>query len=163
MNLNAFIIVLLGVAACAANEAEKPPAATPKTEPSPATDTRGAEPATKTTPVPPATPETPKTEPKEPASEHPSDVHGPSTRNDPTPEDQGNAASDLAITQRIRKAVVSDSSLSFNAKNVKIITEEGAVTLRGDVKSEAERYAIERYAHQAAEKHAVHNELAVRE
>jgi hyperosmotically inducible protein len=59
-----------------------------------------------------------------------------------TPADQGEGDSDLEITQNIRKAVMDDDSLSFTAKNVKIITQDGKVTLRGPVKSAQERTAI---------------------
>jgi hyperosmotically inducible protein len=61
----------------------------------------------------------------------------------PTAMDQGSSESDRKITRDIRQAVMSDSSLSFTAKNVKIITLDGRVTLRGPVKSAAERTAIE--------------------
>ena len=60
-----------------------------------------------------------------------------------TPMDQGPSAADRKITRDIRQAVMNDSSLSFIAKNVKIITINGKVTLRGPVKTEAERTAIE--------------------
>jgi hyperosmotically inducible protein len=60
-----------------------------------------------------------------------------------TPMDQGPSAADRKITRDIRQAVMNDSSLSFTAKNVKIITIDGKVTLRGPVKTEAERSAIE--------------------
>lgn len=59
-----------------------------------------------------------------------------------TPMDQGNSAADLDMTQKIRQAVVADDSLSSNAKNVKIITRDGAVTLRGPVKDEAEKARV---------------------
>ena len=52
-----------------------------------------------------------------------------------TPLDQGNDKRDLEITQQIRKSVMDDSTLSFTAKNVKIITKDGHVTLRGPVPS----------------------------
>jgi len=66
-----------------------------------------------------------------------------------TPMDQGSSASDRAITQQIRKDLMNDKSLSFTAKNVKVITIDGKVTLRGAVKSEAERTAIEAAARRA--------------
>ena len=50
-----------------------------------------------------------------------------------TPLDQGNDPADLDTTQAIRKALMADSELSTNAKNVKIITNQGVVTLRGPV------------------------------
>jgi hyperosmotically inducible protein len=60
-----------------------------------------------------------------------------------TPKDQGPSDADRKITRDIRQAVMNDSALSFTAKNVKIITIDGKVTLRGPVKTEAERSAIE--------------------
>lgn len=59
-----------------------------------------------------------------------------------TPGDQG-TGKDREITAAVRRAVVSDGSLSFNAKNIKIITTGGKVTLRGPVKSDAEKTTIE--------------------
>jgi len=66
-----------------------------------------------------------------------------------TPMDQGSSASDRKLTQQIRQELMKDKSLSFTAKNVKIITVDGKVTLRGPVKSEAERSAIEAAARRA--------------
>jgi len=59
-----------------------------------------------------------------------------------TPTDQGEKEGDLAITQKIRQGVVKDDALSMTAKNVKIITVDGVVTLRGPVKSEKEKTDI---------------------
>ena len=67
-----------------------------------------------------------------------------------TPTDQGGSEGDRKITQRIRQAVMRDDSLSFTAKNVKIITIDGKVTLRGPVKSQQERAAIGAAAKQVA-------------
>lgn len=55
-----------------------------------------------------------------------------------TPANQSETESDRTITQKIRKAVVADDSLSTNAKNIKIITINGVVTLRGPVASQQE-------------------------
>jgi osmotically-inducible protein OsmY len=65
-------------------------------------------------------------------------------RNDETltATDQSNRKSDVEVTQKIRKQVVDDDSLSTLAHNVKIITVDGIVTLRGPVKSEAEKERI---------------------
>lgn len=54
-----------------------------------------------------------------------------------TPMDQMNNESDLNTTQDIRQALM-DSELSMDAKNIKVITRNGAVTLRGPVKTAAE-------------------------
>src|SRR5262245_4200514 len=59
-----------------------------------------------------------------------------------TPLDQGESEADRTITQQIRKQVVNHDQLSTNAKNVKIITQNGVVTLRGPVKTEEERATI---------------------
>lgn len=56
--------------------------------------------------------------------------------------DQSNDVDDIEITAEIRKALVADDSLSTDAQNVKIITVERNVTLRGPVKSEAERQQV---------------------
>jgi len=67
-----------------------------------------------------------------------------------TPMDQGPSPADRRLTQQIRQEVMNDKTLSFTAKNVKIITLNGKVTLRGQVKSEAERTAIEAAARKIA-------------
>jgi len=66
-----------------------------------------------------------------------------------TPGDQGENAADLAITQRIRQDVVKSDALSMTAKNVKIITVNGVVTLRGPVSSDKEKADIAAIAKQA--------------
>ena len=54
-----------------------------------------------------------------------------------TPMDQLNDKSDLRISQEIRKSIM-HTHLSTDAKNIKIITRNGDVTLRGPVKSKSE-------------------------
>jgi hyperosmotically inducible protein len=54
----------------------------------------------------------------------------------PTADQQKINPSDRAITQKIRKAVHDDTSLSTYAHNIKIIAQDGKVTLRGPVRSE---------------------------
>ena len=80
----------------------------------------------------------------------------------PTPLDQSNSKDDIRITADIRKGVVSDSSLSFTAKNVKIITSGGKVVLRGPVKSAQERATIEAKARATAGVTDVDNQLDVK-
>jgi osmotically-inducible protein OsmY len=67
-----------------------------------------------------------------------------------TPMNQGNSKSETQITADIRKTVMADKSLSFTAKNVKIITQGTKVTLRGAVKSDAEKSSIETEARNTA-------------
>ena len=81
-------------------------------------------------------------------------------QNSPTPDQQSNNRSDLQITRQIRRALVSDKSLSTYAHNVKIITQSGGVTLRGPVRSEEEKKAIEAKAAEVSGKD-VKSELSV--
>jgi hypothetical protein len=60
----------------------------------------------------------------------------------PSVLDQGNSSGDLRITQNIRKALVGDEALSTDAKNVKVITIDQVVTLRGEVETAKERETI---------------------
>ncbi len=62
------------------------------------------------------------------------------------PTDQGGSQSDRDITAHVRRDVVADGSLSLLAKNVKIITQHGLVTLRGVVKSATERDVVGNHA-----------------
>lgn len=78
-----------------------------------------------------------------------------------TPGDQPNTAQDLDLARRIREAVTSDASMSTNAQNVKIIAQGGAVTLRGPVKSEQEKLAIQSIAQQTPGVSRVDNLLEV--
>jgi hyperosmotically inducible protein len=61
----------------------------------------------------------------------------------PTADQQKMNPADRAITQKIRKAIHEDSTLSTYAHNIKIITQDGQVTLRGPVRSEEEKTNIE--------------------
>jgi osmotically-inducible protein OsmY len=78
-----------------------------------------------------------------------------------TADQQGQTEEDIEITQKIRQAVVSDESLSINAQNVKIITIDRVVTLKGPVESEEEKMAIEEKAVQIAGKENVRNEIDI--
>ena len=68
----------------------------------------------------------------------------------PSVMQQGQSGPDLAITQTIRQALVAHETLSMNGKNVKIITLEGAVALRGPVENASEKATIGRIAEQTA-------------
>lgn len=65
-------------------------------------------------------------------------------------QDQGNSKGDIELTQKIRQAVVKRKSFSTNAKNIKIISLNGMVTLKGPVKSSLEKKEIEKIATQIA-------------
>lgn len=89
-------------------------------------------------------PNTPPTTP--PQSEHNNDNTAKNVRDrnatSKTPMDQYENESDRTITQKIRQAIRADNSLSTNAQNIKIITRDGVVTLRGPVASSREVDAI---------------------
>ena len=79
-----------------------------------------------------------------------------------TSGDQSNSSEDVKITAAIRRAVVRDHSLSMTAKNVKIITANGMVTLRGPVKSDTEKAKIVELAQSAAGNATIDNQLEVK-
>jgi hyperosmotically inducible protein len=79
----------------------------------------------------------------------------------PSPLDQQENSTDLDITQKIRQSVIDDKDLSVNAKNVKIITENSSVTLRGVVNSNNEKRQVETLAKQVAGVRNVDNQLEV--
>jgi hyperosmotically inducible protein len=78
-----------------------------------------------------------------------------------TADDQKNGKDDILLTARIRKALISDKNLSLPARNVKIITQNGMVTLRGTVKSEPEREAVAAKAREIAGEAMVSDALTV--
>jgi len=78
-----------------------------------------------------------------------------------TPFDQGNGAYDLRVTQQIRQAIIGHDGLGFTAKNIKVITEAGRVTLRGPVANASERSVVEKIAIDAAGAGRVDNQLEV--
>ena len=82
--------------------------------------------------------------------------------NEPTADQQKDNRSDREITQQIRQSIVKDKSLSTYAHNVKIITQHGQVTLKGPVRSEDEKQAIETKAAEVAGENKVTSELNIK-
>jgi hyperosmotically inducible periplasmic protein len=78
-----------------------------------------------------------------------------------TAGDQSENEADRTITQNVRKAINEDDSVSTNGKNIKIITVDGKVTLRGPVKSEKEKTNIASKARQIAGVKNVDNQLEI--
>ena len=79
-----------------------------------------------------------------------------------TPMDQSNAKSDIDITAKIRSAIMADKSMSTNAQNCKIITEKGAVTLRGVVNSADEKASVESIVKATVGVASVDNQLEIK-
>ena len=106
-----------------------------------------------------------KTEQPSPTAAVPADNSGRNERdrNDATKTagDQAENEADRTISQNIRQAVIADDAVSTNGKNVKIITVDGTVTLRGPVKSEKEKTNIGAKAQQIAGVKSVDNQLEI--
>jgi hyperosmotically inducible protein len=81
---------------------------------------------------------------------------------EPTADQQKENRSDRDITQQIRRSIVKDKSLSTYAHNVKIVTQNGQVTLKGPVRSEDEKRAIETKAAEVAGQDKVSSELNIK-
>jgi hyperosmotically inducible periplasmic protein len=81
----------------------------------------------------------------------------------PTADQQKESAADRDLTRKIRRSLTEDKSLSMYAHNIKIIAHDGDVTLKGPVKSEDERAAIEAKATSIAGTGKVQNQLTVKQ
>ena len=79
-----------------------------------------------------------------------------------TSGDQSNSSADLKTTQAIRQALMKDGELSTTAKNIKVITANGQVTLRGPVKTAQEKAKIDQLAKSAAGGAKIDNQLDVK-
>jgi len=76
-----------------------------------------------------------------------------------TADQQKENAADRDLTQKIRQALVKDKSLSTYAHNVKVVAQEGRVTLKGPVRTAAERQSVEAKAIAIAGEGHVSNEF----
>jgi osmotically-inducible protein OsmY len=78
-----------------------------------------------------------------------------------TADKQSNTASDRDLTQKVRKAIMQDKSMSTYAHNVKVVTQNGQVTLTGPVRSDDEKSAIVTKAAEVAGKDNVVDQITV--
>jgi hyperosmotically inducible periplasmic protein len=81
---------------------------------------------------------------------------------EPTADQQQNNRSDRDITQQIRQAIAGDKTFSSYAHNIKVITQNGQVTLKGPVRSDDEKRAVEAKAAAIAGDTKVTSELTVK-
>ena len=79
-----------------------------------------------------------------------------------TSGDQSNSSADLKTTQAIRQALMKDNELSTTAKNIKVITASGHVTLRGPVNTAQEKAKIDQLAKSAAGGAQIDDQLDVK-
>ena len=85
-----------------------------------------------------------------------------STRSTTADKAMKNNLSDRQVEAHIRREVVKDKNLSTYAHNVKIVSANGKVTLRGPVRSEEEKQTVAQYAKKYAADQNVINELTVK-
>lgn len=78
-----------------------------------------------------------------------------------TAQNQMENKTDLEITRKIRKSLTDDKTLSSYAKNVKIISRNGKVTLKGPVNTEEEKSKIDGLAKSAAGADNVTNQIEI--
>jgi hyperosmotically inducible periplasmic protein len=83
-------------------------------------------------------------------------------QSEPTADQAKNHTSDRELMRKIRRAVVSDKSISTYGHNVKIIAQNGKVTLKGPVHTADEKQAIESRATEIAGSGNVNNEITVK-
>jgi hyperosmotically inducible protein len=81
---------------------------------------------------------------------------------EPTADQQKENRPDRVISRDIRRSIVQDKSLSTYAHNVKIISQNGMVTLKGPVRSEEEKSAIEAKAAEIVGRDKVTSQLEVK-
>lgn len=82
-------------------------------------------------------------------------------KTEPTADQQRETKSDRENARQIRRAIVKDKSLSTYAHNVKIISQNGTVTLKGPVHSAGEKQAIEKLAAKVVGETKVKSEIQV--
>jgi osmotically-inducible protein OsmY len=79
-----------------------------------------------------------------------------------TPQGQSGTEADRKLAAAVRKAIVGDKSLSSYAHNVKVVTHDGVVTLRGPVRSEDEKSKVAQLAQKVSGVSKVDNQLLVK-
>jgi hyperosmotically inducible periplasmic protein len=80
---------------------------------------------------------------------------------EPTADQQKDNRSDRELTKQIRKSLVKDESLSTYAHNIKVIAQDGKVTLKGPVRSEEEKAAVLSKAAQVAGQGNITDEVTI--
>ncbi|HME32454.1 MAG TPA: BON domain-containing protein [Terriglobales bacterium] len=80
---------------------------------------------------------------------------------EPTADQQKNNRSDLEITREVRRSLTQDKSLSTYAHNVKVIAQNGKVTLKGPVRSDDEKAAVLAKAAEVAGQANINDEMTV--
>lgn len=82
-------------------------------------------------------------------------------KEEPTADQQKENRSDREVTRQIRRSITKDKSLSTYARNIKVITQDGVVTLKGPVRSAEEKKLVEAKAAEVAGAAKVKSELDI--
>jgi hyperosmotically inducible protein len=83
-------------------------------------------------------------------------------KSQPTADQQKENKSDRELASKVRRALVQDKSLSTYAHNVKVVAQDGMVTLKGPVHSDQEKQAVEAKAAEIAGADKVTNQIEVK-
>jgi osmotically-inducible protein OsmY len=78
-----------------------------------------------------------------------------------TADQQKENATDRVLTQKIRRSLLADKTLSTYAHNVKVVSQNGQVTLKGPVRTEAEKQTVEGKAREIAGADHVVDQMSV--
>ena len=100
-------------------------------------------------------------DPQQPAADNTKNNKGDQSRARRRPIKQKMNPADRDLTKKIRAALHDDTSLSTYAHNIKIISQDGKVTLKGPVRSDDEKSAVEAKATEVAGQGNVTNQLTV--
>jgi hypothetical protein len=155
------LLLVVGLAAIGCDQTTDTMDDTPSTVPSTGTPgSTDATPAT-STPTTPGSTDTSRTDttPVEPDNTARNQRDADGAR--PLPTDQDETPADRQITQEIRQKITGDDTMSVNARNVKIVTQQGKVTLRGVVDDADEKQAIEKYANEIVGADKVTSEIEI--
>jgi hyperosmotically inducible periplasmic protein len=98
---------------------------------------------------------------QQPAPDNTKNNQGDASKDAMTADQQKMNPADRDTTKQIRKSIMQDKSLSTYAHNIKIITQDGKVTLRGPVRSEDEKSALQAKAEAVAGAENVTNQLKI--
>lgn len=112
-------------------------------------------------PHPGSMPQTSSTQEAQQAPDNTSANKGDANSNVKTADSQKVDPADNDLTKKIRSAIYQDKSLSTYAHNIKIISRNGSVTLKGPVRSDDEKANIEAKAVEIAGEGNVHNKLTI--
>ena len=100
-------------------------------------------------------------DPQQPATDNTKNNKGDQSPDSTTADKQKMNPADRDLTKKIRAALHGDSTLSTYAHNIKIVSQDGKVTLKGPVRSDDEKSAIEAKATEIAGAGNVTNQLTV--